>query len=580
MFRKVSLILAVFCTAVLSSQEEGLGTETVTVVGSYSPVVSDAYKIKTLPGFNDSIVGRKIPVAYSIFSVPVASTFSPAKGKAAEVKRRETEKLYNTFASLGLGNYNNALASFYHGLDFERGKKRLDIGFDHFSSRGDIDGTPLNTDFYNSALDLTYSQRDREWNWNLGAGLEHRRHNWYGLPENILDESSLPELDEVQDYFRAELSGEVSLDEAYFTGASLMYRRFWDAAGSGENRFVLKTALELPVTEETFNLGVSLDYVGGEFENAPLTSLQSAPGTSYGFFQAGLQPSLLLLRDDLKLELGAKLVYGLDTENQDSNFYIYPAVKASYVVQEEAIIVYGGVEGGLSQNSYYDFTVQNPFVSPTLAVTPTDRQYEAYLGLRGQLLPELSYNLKGVYRAENFRPLFLLNPQHDQRADDKGYTYGNSFRVFYDDVRTLGLFGELQFTVNRGFSLGVNASVNDYDTETDNPAWNLPAVEASIFMDYRIGENWYFGTNLFYVGEREDLASVAVENILPQDFPSTRVTLDSFFDLNAHLGYHLNDQLSIFLKGSNLANNSYQSWTNFRVQGLQVLAGVSYKFDL
>lgn len=577
---KIATFLALLLAAGLTAQEKDLGTETVTVVRSYTPTVSDAYKIKPLPALNDSIVGRQLPVSYSINSVPVASTFTPSKGRAAEVERSEPEQLFNTYASLGLGNYTNALAEFYTSLDYDRGKQLLDLSLNHFSSRGDIEGTPLDTDFYDTGLDVTYTRRDRDWDWDLGAGLEHRHYNWYGLPEIVLDAPAPEGIDEAQNYFRAELDGRVALADSYFREATLTLRRFWDAAGSGENRLIVTSGLELPVTEETFTLGVALDYVGGEFENAPLTRLQEAPGIRYGYFQAGVQPSLQLLRDDLKLELGARLVYGLDTENSQSDFYLYPAVSASYAVTGDLLIAYGGIEGGLQQNSYYGFSGENPFVSPTLMVMPTDRQYEAYLGIRGQLLPELSYNLKGMYRAENSLPLFLLNPVNEFRTDEKGYMYGNSFRLFYDDVKTLGLQGELQLTVNRDFSMGISARVFDYDTETDNPAWNLPSLEASLSLDYQIGDRWYLGGNLFYVGKREDLQTLAVQNADPEDFPASIVSLDGFFDANLHLGYRLNDQLSIFARASNLANNQYQRWANFRVQGFQLMAGASYRFDL
>ena len=45
------------------------------------------------------------------------------------------------------------------------------------------------------------------------------------------------------------------------------------------------------------------------------------------------------------------------------------------------------------------------------------------------------------------------------------------------------------------------------------------------------------------------------------------------------LGYHINDQLSVFAKGNNLADEGYQRWQNFPVQGIQLLAGATYKFD-
>ena len=68
-------------------KEKDLGTETVTVTKAYSPTISDAFKLKSIPELNDSIVLQKKKIEYSIFSVPVASTFAPAKGKASTVKK-------------------------------------------------------------------------------------------------------------------------------------------------------------------------------------------------------------------------------------------------------------------------------------------------------------------------------------------------------------------------------------------------------------------------------------------------------------------------------------------------------------
>ncbi|WP_338039311.1 hypothetical protein [Maribacter litopenaei] len=334
------------------------------------------------------------------------------------------------------------------------------------------------------------------------------------------------------------------------------------------------------MSDEAFAIGAKVDYVGGEFENASVNDPTNDQGISYGHLQVGLSPGLVMRRDDFSLNLGVNLVYGMNLEASEGNFYIYPAIKASYRVLDETVIAYGGVEGELRQNSYYDFVEENTFVSPTLSIAPTDSQYNAYIGLRGQLLPNLSYNLKGSYTAENNSPLFKLNPQNNFRDDEKGYYYGNSFEVFYDDIKTIGVFGELNVDVNRNFTLGINAEVYDYNTETDNPAWNLPNLKGSLFMDYQIGEKWFAGANLFYVGEREDFTTVVVQNVPVSEYPATLINLDSFFDANAHLGYRVDNQLSIFVKAANIANNNYQRWANYPVQGFQILAGATYKFDL
>ena len=559
-------------------EEKDLGTETVTVTKAYTPTVSDAFKIKSVPNMNDSIVLQKKPITYSIFSVPVASTFTPSKGTASKVERLPPPVLYNSYASLGAGLYGNVLGEFYTSRTINR-DENFDIGFNHLSSRGGIDGVELNDTFYDTRLDVSYAKRDRDLDWGAAIGLQHQLYNWYGIEPGVFSETVINSIDERQNYFMGEASGHINVEDAYFKRADLTYRRFFDAVSSGENRAIFNTGFEFPVNDEVFNAKVKVDYVGGTFENADVSSTTNDNGISYGNLQVGVNPSLKMLRDDLSLNLGVNLVYGMDLENSESNFYIYPAVTASYRLLDESVIAYGGVTGELKQNSYYDFVEGNPFVSPTLTVAPTDSQYNAYVGFKGQLLPNLSYNVKGSYSAENNKPLYVLNPRNDFRSDEKGYYYGNSFDLFYDDIKTLGIFGELNVDVNRNFTLGVNAEVYDYNTETGNPAWNLPNLKASLFMDYQIGEKWYAGANLFYVGERDDFSSNVIQNALPSDFPATQITLDGFFDANAHIGYRYTDQWSFFIKGANLSNNDYQRWANFQVQGIQVLGGATYKFD-
>ncbi|MER3373369.1 MAG: TonB-dependent receptor [Allomuricauda sp.] len=574
-----STLFLSLCGALVAQETDNIGTETVTVVKPYSPTVSDAFKIKSTPNLNDSIVLQKKDIDYSIFSVPVASTFTPAKGKASGVEKTPPPTLYNSYASVGLGNYNNALVDFYTSREFNRGEDLLDFGLTHHSSRGDMDSTPLDTEFYNTKLDASYAKKDRYMDWGASLGLQHQLYNWYGIENGEFAETTVAGMDEQQNYFNAEAKAHLNMEDSFFKKGNILLRRFWDATESGENRIVVNPTIELPITEELITIGAKLDYVGGNFKNASLNNTVNTGEINYSHFQAGVNPSLLILRDDLTVNLGANFVYGMDTENSDSNFYIYPAVTASYRLLDENVIAYGGIEGDLKQNSYHGFVDENPYVSPTLNILPTDQQYVGYVGLKGQLLSNVGYNIKGSYTAENRKPLFLLNPENLFRDDESSYYYGNSFQVFYDDVKTLGIFGELNVDVNRNFSLGVNAEFYDYDTETDNPAWNLPSIKGSVFMDYQINDQWYLGANLFYVGERDDLLAVAEENATPSEFPAAIVTLDGYFDANAHVGYHFNEQLSIFVKASNIANSDYQRWANFRVQGFQALAGVSYKFD-
>ena len=225
--------------------------------------------------------------------------------------------------------------------------------------------------------------------------------------------------------------------------------------------------------------------------------------------------------------------------------------------------------------TYYDLVQENPFVSPTLFIQPTDVPYDAYLGAKGKLTNSIAYNFRGSYISEFNKALFLKNPFNPGNNTD--YSYGNSFGVVYDDVTTLSFFAEINVDVRRNFKLNMNAAYFSYSGDLQPEAWNLPDFKASILADYQITDKWFAGANVFFIGERKDLVPVR-NNDFSVGAPTIQ-TLDSFIDLNANVGYRFNNQLSIFAKGNNLLGNSYERWGDFPIQGIQVLAGATYKFD-
>lgn len=81
-----------------------------------------------------------------------------------------------------------------------------------------------------------------------------------------------------------------------------------------------------------------------------------------------------------------------------------------------------------------------------------------------------------------------------------------------------------------------------------------------------------------FVGDRKDRNFVS-NPFDPAFFDQEVVTLKSYFDLNAHVGYRYNERLTGFLKLNNIANQDYERWINYPVQGFQFLVGASYKFN-
>src|SRR5690554_675717 len=164
------------------SQEKELGTEVVNIVKPYTPTISDAFKVKETPSLNDSTTAQKKDVKYSIFSVPVASTFTPAKGKATNVEKAKREKIYDNYATLGFGNYTSILGELYSNFEISN-TDNVGFFFRHNSSQGDIKGVKLDNKFYDTSLDANYTSRQRDATYSLDFGVEHQLFNWYGLNE-------------------------------------------------------------------------------------------------------------------------------------------------------------------------------------------------------------------------------------------------------------------------------------------------------------------------------------------------------------------------------------------------------------
>lgn len=573
----ITATLLFFTFPSFAQDKDNLGTEVVNIVKPYTPEIGDAFKVKATPQLGDSINTAKKKVTYGIFSVPVASTFTPAKGRAEEIEKIKAPKLYDNYATLGFGTYQSALVEFYTNFEIDR-DKNFGIYLNHNSSQGGIDDVLLDDKFYDTDLNFNYTTRNRDVNWITDLELEHQLYNWYGIDDltRLATPQVINGINPTHSFYGAGLTTTVDLENSFFDNATATVRYFGDSEKSSEIRAVIEPTIEFPITDEKIKLGFKADYVNGKFDR----NYDNSQAINYSHLLISGSPSLQVLRDNLTLNLGITVAVDLDTENSDTDFYFYPQVSASYRLADEYFTPYAGVEGGLKQNSYRDFTQQNPFVSPTLQnIAPTDEKYNAFFGVKGKLSSALSYNFRGNYGVRDNEAFFLNNPRYEDGAGNLGtqdYQYGNSFGVIFDDVRTFSFFGEINADVNSNFKLRLNAEYFSYNTDAIAEAWNRPDYKASLFGDYQISEQWYAGTTLFLVGERMDQAAITGPFISNN---AMTVTLDGYFDANAHLGYRFNEQLSVFGRVNNILDNSYEKWLNTPVQGLQALLGATYKFD-
>ena len=448
------------------------------------------------------------------------------------------------------------------------------------SSENGVKNTFLNNEFSTLNLGGFYLKEERGFTWKIGGNMYQKQYNWYGLPNISFDNNIINSIAAEQTYGFYEVESEVVFEDSYFDNIKGALSLFDDKFGSKEVGFLLKPSLKIPLGFISKNLTelelqTNINYLQGEFEQNYLNN----SNIKYSFFNLGIHPVYRVNWNKLSIKLGSKIYLTSDIENSLTDILAYPDIEITYPVITNLINLYAGAGGDLYMNSFQKFSEQNQFVSPTLFLTQTNEQYNLFGGINGTISSNISFNVKASYKSNEDHALFVRNNSKSNGVFNAstsllGYEYGNSFNVFYDDISTLSIFGEIEIDASKRFSIGATIQTNTYTTTFQQEAWNLPKIEGAIYGEYK-NNNWYANANIFFVGSRMDVQYNGT-------FPSTIAgieSLDAFTDMNLNGGYHFSDFFSAFVKLNNILGTDYDRYANYNVLGFQALAGITYKFD-
>jgi len=570
----IIFIFLSFCGSAQKKDSE-IGSEVVNVIGTYTPTISDAFKVKEIPSFDDETTTNKEKIEYSIVSFPVASIFTPSKTSAQEVEKQEKEKYFDNYISIGIGNYGTFLGELYLTHNIET-NQYIGAMLKHHSSQGGIKDVVLDDFFYDTSLDLTYLTQEEHYNWSAAMGYKNQVYNWYGLPVKHVDflDTTILSINEKQTYNSFYIGGKIAVNQSVFDQAQVYYLRFWDAQKSAENRFWINPSFDVEFAQTQIKIDVIADYLGTEYQK----DYFGASSLEYSHFNLGVQPSFIYQQNELSVKIGAGLFYNIGKHNSksDNKIRVYPQVQGSYRVVGDLMIAYAGVEGTLQQNSYADFVTENPFVSPDQTLIPTDKKYDFYVGLKGKLADNVAYNLRSSYKNEKARP-FYSSLYESSNSNTEGYAFGNSFYVLYDNLKTLDFFGEIKTEIIKDISVFANANYRNYSTFSEAEAWYMPSIRFLLGTNINITEQFSISAKVFYIGEHKakfdlDVLSIGTSTSITE-------TLDGYVDVNVGMNYKFNSRFGLFLNFYNLTDESYEKWFNFPVQGIQILGGANYKFD-
>ena len=557
-----------FCISATYAQNDKLGTISVDIVKPYTPTIADVQKSVEETPKKDSVTITKKKITYTIHSVPVASTFVPEKGKAVRVNTaQQRDTLYHSYLALGAGSYTSFLADAFVAVPLSASSD-FSVDLQHHSSQGKIKEVPLDTDFANTQAQAAYRYGNSQYQLGAIAGINHRLLHWYGVE----DKSFLPiENSLKQNYLSGGLSAYFSLNNSIFKGADFSVQGIKDDFSSGETHLQLKPSFLWNFNEQqAVKARLDLDYLQGSFANG----FSVSDKIGYKVALLGIKPAYQFSNELFSGRLGLGAYYLKQNKGDSGTLKLFPDLELAYDALGDGLIIYGGIIGDLKQVTYREKTQENPYLSPTQDIQPTYTPYHIFIGVKGALTQGFSYDVNVFYDRVEGLPLFQANEKLSL-TQYKTYQYDNTYKLLYQDVMRYGIQANLLGKISDQFTLDFSLQAMDFsmDKNAEQP-WNIPSFTTGLTAYYQLIPNWNIGTTLFYVGERKDLKHTLATS------PKEEVTLKGFFDLNFSTDYTFLKRWTVFVNFNNVTGKHYERWTNYPVQGFQVLGGLKYRFNV
>ena len=572
-----SFLLSLFALGILTAQEneqEPIGTQEVLVVKSYTPSLSDAFKIKSVPKLSDSLTSLEKKLVYELKKVPVISTFEPNKASPLRLQQRKSSTPYNTFFSGGFGNMSQLYFNVSSVVEMDR-TQRFGINFYRDGFGTDLANSLLKSSQNYSRFGLHHNLRNSYYNANSLLQFETSNTNYFGLYDRDWDplilNSTNPE--SRRNYFK--IRTHWNWYDDVLRGITFQADLTSDNFNSTEQQLGLQTDFEVDLGGGKLKSELHLQGFHTAFETSyferTLEEYTQGKGTLNLFWKHS--------RNDVKLKIGAGAAYLLGVENSSSSLLYYPQLEVVYRKTGNVLSPYLRAEGGVQFNTYKSLTLTNPYLAPTTLLTPTFNRYNASLGIRSQLASVLNFDLGFIYdQVENFN-IFERLP-FDKDHENQAYRFSNAYAARYVDTDLYGFKASLRIDLAKDNFVLFETRYRVFETNGNQELWNVPALEMNWESQFQWKDRLAFSLSGNLWGDRK----AAFRPIfIDQDLNSAQTPLPEniplFISTTAHLTYRLTDQFDAFAKVKVNSQETHGRWAYYQEPQLLLLGGIVYKFD-
>lgn len=526
------------------------------------------------------------PVNYDVTDVPAVSDFKTSSIQGSDFSPKFDTQYQNNFVRFGMGNFGKILgdANFSKMLE-----NKVEIGGNaHFLSTKVLEKEyPWSSESSTAEIGAFLNHYGEKGKFNLNAQFDLDDYNYYGI--YALEPASDVDLQQKTNQFK--VNGYYDFYDNNFLNDVRVKSSFlsdhFDAKESSVSAALnlSKHAVELrKLGDVTLNgdLGIGLQTQQTDFS---ILNQNSA-----NFFNFEVSPKVTFFKNQSYLMLGSdfsflnsKNINNISAERTSNKTFWFPKAEILYYAMPQ-FQFYAGVDGGLKLNSFADFLQENPFVVSDQEIRATEKKYQIYFGLKGDIDQNIKYDVSAGYGKINNIMFFRANDLFDNTLtlNRSAYNFANVFSATYDNGNVSEIKGSLQYFPLANLALDAEINFQKFDLENYENIYNKPLLKASLGGKYTLlDKKLLLGAKAFFVSDRTT-NSFEISNIPAVPFYSsvenTNDKVGGYADLNLSAEFKVHKNFSIFALGNNLLNTNYQTFKGYKVLGTQIVGGVKISF--
>ena len=572
------LVLLLFLLSISISyaqkKENSIDTESIVIVKSFTPSLSDAFKIKSNPFISDSISNSKFELVYDLKTIPVISTFEPNKATPLKLKQKILYNPFNTFFSGAFGNKNQLFFNISSLVEIDR-SQRFGLNFYKDGFGNDIDNTILRSNQNYNEIGFNHNLRNNQYNVNTQFKFSKSLNNYFGLNENVWDQSFLNSIDPQIRRNNFKVRSDWNWYDYFFNDFVLQANLSTDNFGSIEKQIGLSANFGSELARSNIKGKIKIQGLNTRFVSSYFEKIQEEYSQSLGSLSVFWQNT----NKDLRFKIGAGVTYFLGVDQISNNLIYYPEIEIFYQKEENKIISYLNALGGAKLNSYSSLTDVNPYIAPTALLVPTFNKYNIQLGIRSRLASVLNFDFGLIFdEVENYN--FYQRLPFDNENELESYRLSNAFESKYLDLSFYGFNASIIINMIKDNFIRFEASYRFFDTQQEEILWNIPSLQANWESQIKWNDHLAFSFKGSMWGDRSAaVRPIFLDQELSSDLLINEEILPIFIRSSAHITYKLTKQFDLFFKGRFNSKGIHGRWSYYPEPPFLILGGITYKFD-